>query len=71
MTQVLTINGVEREFDDGGAPGTLAELLEHMNIKQATVVAEIDGTIINRDDFGGTTVAPGQAIELIRFVGGG
>ena len=71
MVQVLTINGNEREFADAGAPGTLAELLEQMDIKQATVVAEIDGRIINRDDFGSTSVASGQAIELIRFVGGG
>ena len=71
MVQVLTINGVEREFDDGSSPGTLAELLDQMGIKQATVGAEVDGSIINRDDFAGTSVSPGQAIELIRFVGGG
>jgi len=71
VAQVLTVNGNDRKFDDGSEPCTLAELLEHMGIKQATVVAEIDGEIINRDDFVVTSVSPGQAIELIRFVGGG
>ncbi len=71
MAQTLKINGVEKEFDAGVLPGTVAELLEKMNLKQATVVAEIDGTIINRDDFADTQIKPGQAIELVRFVGGG
>ena len=71
MSQTLKINGVEKEFDADALPGTVAELLEQMNIKQATVVAEIDGNIINRNDFADTKIKPGQAIELVRFVGGG
>lgn len=71
MTNILKINGVEKEFSADELPGTVAELLDQMNIKQATVVAEIDGTIINREDFNDTQITPGQAIELVRFVGGG
>ena len=71
LAHTLKINGVEKEFSAGVLPDTLAELLEQMNIKQATVVAEIDGIIIDRDDFGDTQIKPGQSIELVRFVGGG
>ena len=71
MTHTLKINGVEKEFSAGVLPGTVAELLDQMNIKQATIVAEIDGTIVNRDDFCDTQIKPGQSIELVRFVGGG
>ena len=71
MSQTLKINGVEKEFGADALPGTVAELLEQMNIKQATVVAEIDGTIINRNDFSNMQIKPGQEIELVRFVGGG
>ena len=71
MTHTLKINGVEKEFNADVLPGTVAELLEQMNIKQATIVAEIDGEIINRGDFNNTQIKPGQAIELVRFVGGG
>lgn len=69
-TQSLTINGKAREFP-AGMPKTLAELLERLNINQATVVAEIDGKIIERQDFAQTQLSAGQSIELVRFVGGG
>ena len=69
--EVLNINGVEKEFPDEGLPKTLSELLEHLDIKAATVVAEIDGKIIERNKFGKSHLHSGQDIELIRFVGGG
>lgn len=66
----LTINGKDREFP-GGLPGSLADLLGRLKINQATVVAEIDGRIIERPNFAQTPLAAGQSIELVRFVGGG
>ena len=68
--EVLKINGVEKQFS-AGIPQTLTGLLEQMDINQATVVAEIDGKIIERQNFSQTRVSPGQSIELVRFVGGG
>ena len=68
--EVLNINGSEKQFPDG-LPKTLIELLNHLNINQATVVAEINGKIIERQNFAQTRVSPGQKIELVRFVGGG
>jgi sulfur carrier protein len=65
----LKINGTEKEFDK--LPSTLVELLDEMKINHATIVAEIDGEIIGRDDFGQTAINADQQIELIRFVGGG
>jgi len=52
-------------------PQTLTELLGQLNINQATVVAEIDGRIIARQNFAQTALSAGQSIELVRFVGGG
>ena len=69
-TKTLTINGKAREFP-AGIPKTLAELLGRLNINQATVVAEIDGRIIERQNFAQTQLSAGQSIELVRFVGGG
>ena len=71
MSHTLKINGVEKKFGDDGLPGSVAELLDHMKIAQTTVVAEIDGAIVQRKDFAETAIKPGQSIELIRFVGGG
>lgn len=71
MTRTLKINGVDKEFSDGRIPENLSELLDDLEISQATVVAEIDGRIIDRKDFDRTPLQPGQTIELVRFVGGG
>jgi thiamine biosynthesis protein ThiS len=68
--EVLKINGAEKEFPVG-IPQTLAELLEQLDINQATVAAEIDGKIIERKNFTKTQLSSGQSIELVRFVGGG
>ena len=65
----LKINGTEKEF--ARLPSTLVELLDEMKINHATIVAEIDGEIIGRDDFHQTPINADQQIELIRFVGGG
>lgn len=70
MSAVLKINGKERTFDDG-LPANLSELLKILKIDAATVVAEINGNIIERKDFAQTELAESQSIELIRFVGGG
>ena len=69
--EVLKINGAERKFPDGQLPSTVAELLEQLDVKPATVVAEIDGQIIEPKKFGQTQLHNGQSIELVRFVGGG
>ncbi len=71
MTLTLKINGVDKEFTDDRIPENLSELLDDLEISQATVVAEIDGRIIERKDFARTPVQASQTIELVRFVGGG
>jgi sulfur carrier protein len=67
---VLKINGEDKHFENS-LPATLENLLDIMNIDAATVVAEIDGQIIKKDDFNSAKLSAGQKIELIRFVGGG
>lgn len=66
---VLKINGKDTNFDY--LPASLTDLLSALELNQATVVAEIDGRIIKRDDFARTTLSDGQKIELIKLVGGG
>ena len=68
--ETLRINGVEKQFSDG-LPQTLTELLKELNINAATVVGEIDGKIIAKEDFAKAALSSGQSIELVRFVGGG
>jgi sulfur carrier protein len=66
----LKINGVERRFAED-IPLTVAELLERMKIDYATVVAEVNGRIVPRSEFGTAVLKEGSSIELVRFVGGG
>ena len=69
--EILKINGVERKFAVGQLPSTVAELLEQLDIKAATIVAEVDGRIVEQKKFTQTKLHNGQSIELVRFVGGG
>jgi sulfur carrier protein len=69
--QFLTINGEKKEFCSGTLPANLSDLLRGMSIAEATVVAEVDGEIVDRGSFRDTRLKNGQTIELIRFVGGG
>jgi len=66
----LKINGTNKTFPEG-LPETLGHLLQQLEMNAATVVAEVDGTVVRREDFDDTSLAEGQTIELIRFVGGG
>lgn len=68
--ETLRINGVEHPFG-GGLPANLADLLRQLGLDAATVVAEVDGQIVQRTEFALTPLRRGQSIELVRFVGGG
>ena len=70
MSATLKINGQEKAFEKG-VPETLSKLLDNLKIDAATVVAEINGQIVERKDFAQTNLTEGQSVELIRFVGGG
>lgn len=67
---VLKINGTEKKFESP-LPATLLALLEQLDVNAETVVAEIDGRIIECSEFDKTKLHSGQAIELVRFVPGG
>ncbi len=71
MTVRLKINGTDKLYEPATMPETLADLLATMKIDQATVVAEIDGAIVPRDQFAATRLADGMVLELVRFVPGG
>jgi thiamine biosynthesis protein ThiS len=65
------VNGQDRQFPPGQTPATLAALVEKLGIAAATVVAEVDGTIVKPAEFAQTAIRDGQSIELVKFMGGG
>ena len=69
--KALKVNGVERQFAPDEMPGTLSALLSVLGVGPATVVAEVDGRIVRREEFDRTLLKDGQQIELIKLMGGG
>lgn len=54
------------------APGnTVSTLLEHQQIDPSHVVVEINRNILTREQFDHTVISQDDAIEVLRFVGGG
>lgn len=64
----LTINGEERNFDDGI---TLAGLVEKLGMKQDRVAVELNRDIVQRDKWAATQLNTGDRLEIVHFVGGG
>ena len=63
----VVVNGERRAVTRGA---TLLELLAALALDPRAVV-EHNRTIVRRPRLGEVTVAPGDAIELVHFVGGG
>jgi thiamine biosynthesis protein ThiS len=64
----LTINGESRELDN---VATLADVLDRLGLDPRTVVVEHNRAIIRRPSLTITTVAAGDSLEIVHFVGGG
>lgn len=63
----VTINGKQREVPEGN----LVEMLEAIGIVPASVVLEVNEEVAPRAGWGERRVAPGDRIEILKFVGGG
>jgi sulfur carrier protein len=64
----IEINGETREVPVGLS---VEQLLEHLDLHPRMVVVEHNAQILRREAFASTTVAAGDTLELVHFVGGG
>ena len=64
----IVVNGQVRRVPEGQ---TLAQILVALEIARDRVAVELDGKIVRRPDWDGTTVGPGATLEIVQFVGGG
>ena len=64
----VMVNGEQRRVARGA---TLLELLRSLELDPRVVVVEHNRAIVRRPRLAAVTVAPGDAIELVHFVGGG
>jgi len=64
----IVVNGEPRAVARGL---TLLELLQALDLDPRAVVVEHNRAIVRHPALGAVRVAPGDAIELVHFVGGG
>ena len=64
----VVINGENKKVTPGA---TLLQVLQELELDPRAVVVEHNRRIVRRPALGDVTVAPGDAIELVHFVGGG
>jgi len=64
----VVINGERKQITAGV---TLLELLNELELDPRAVVVEHNRKIVRRVGLSDVTVQPGDAIELVHFVGGG
>ena len=64
----LLINGESREFP---SPLSVALLIEQLGMKLDRVAVELNRDIVTRDQWTSTSLAEGDRLEIVHFVGGG
>lgn len=67
----VEVNGKSREYPQEAFPKSLKELIESLGLDCRLVAAELNGEVVKRSDFPFRTLADGDIVELVRFVGGG
>jgi len=64
----ITVNGEPHRI---ARPATLLDLLSDLDLDPRAVVVELNREIVRRPQLGETSLAAGDAVELVHFVGGG
>jgi sulfur carrier protein len=64
----IEVNGKPREIEP---PPNILSMLEAMNVNPKQVAVAVNGEVVRRVDWGAVTVAEGDAVEIVRAVGGG
>lgn len=64
----VRINGELREIPEGT---TVAGLLAHLGVKAARVAVELNEAVVTKDRYESQRIGPGDAVEIVAFVGGG
>ena len=65
---VISLNGEERRVPAGA---TVAGLLEQLGLDRRKVAVERNEAIVPRSTYAETSLAPGDKLEIVHFIGGG
>ncbi|MEK6302922.1 MAG: sulfur carrier protein ThiS [Acidobacteriota bacterium] len=64
----VTVNGEQTRLAEGLS---VVELLESLGVKPERLAVEVNRSIVRRADWMSTTLAEGDRVEIVHFVGGG
>ena len=64
----LRVNGKPREVDDGL---DLQSYLATIDVNMKFIAVGYNGQVIRKEDFASVRLSPGDALEIVRPVGGG
>ena len=64
----LTLNGEDRSFD---GPVSVDGLLQTLGLDRRKVAVERNREIVPKSAYGMTSLADGDRIEIVHFIGGG
>jgi thiazole synthase/sulfur carrier protein len=64
----ITVNGEGREVPPAA---TVADLLREIGLAERKVAVERNLEIVPRSTYATTRLAPGDALEIVHFIGGG
>ena len=67
----ITINGEPETMPAQTAVPSIAQLVEARQLPTANLVVELNGKIIRQSDWAAATLADGDRVEFLAFVGGG
>jgi sulfur carrier protein len=67
----LVVNGLPRTLDGLESPAPLTAVLERLELRPDRIAVELNGEIAPKTKWAEMTVADGNRIEIVHFVGGG
>ncbi len=64
----VIVNGESRALSEAA---TLADLIRQLGVNQRRIAVELNREIIAREEYASCTLAEGDQVEIVHFVGGG
>jgi len=67
----FVVNGQTREFSQLAPGAQIRDLIAELGLKGDRLAIEQNGSIVPRSEWGTTSLAEGDRLEIVHFVGGG
>jgi len=67
----FVVNGQSREFPQLAPGAQIRDLIAELGLKGDRLAIEQNGSIVPRSEWGTTSLAEGDRLEIVHFVGGG